>query len=78
MWLRHLDETDFSVELVGVSGAEQQKSYATNIGMIDSCLDDELSESPASERVIDKHIAEPPEGGSISDPPSEANLRTSW
>ncbi len=74
MWLRHLDETDLSVELVGVSGAEQQKSYATNVGMIDRCLDYERSESLASERIIDEHIAEPPEGGSIGHPPGEANL----
>jgi hypothetical protein len=74
MWLRNLDETDFSVELVGVLGAEQQKSYVTNVGMIDRCLDDELSESLTSERIIDKHIAEPPEGGSIGHPPGEANL----
>jgi hypothetical protein len=76
LWLRHLDEANSPVELVGVFSAEQEKSNTTNFWVINRCLDDEPSKSLASERTINEYIAEPPEGGSVSHSSGEANLRT--
>ena len=78
LWLGHLDEANSSVELVGVSSAQYKKSNTPNFRMIDRRLYDEFAKSLASERFIDKYVAEPPEGGPGSDPPGEANLRASW
>ncbi len=75
LWVRHLDKANFSIELVGVSSAEQEKGNATHIWVIDRSLDDELAESLATERCVNKDIAQPPEGGSVGDPSGEANLR---
>jgi hypothetical protein len=49
MRLRHLHETNSSIQLVGVSGAEQEKPYVTNLGMIDRCLHNKCSNSLTSD-----------------------------
>jgi hypothetical protein len=76
MWFRHLNESDLSVQLVCISGAEEEEPYPTNFGMINGRLDDECSETLTPGGIIYKDVAQPPEGGSVSDPPCEGNLST--
>ena len=76
MWLRHRNESDLSVQLVGISGAEEEEPNPTNFGMVNRCRDDECPETLAPGRIIYKDVAQPTKGRSVSDPSCEGNLPT--
>ena len=76
MWLSHLHESDFSVELVCISGAENEEPYATNLGMFNRCLNEKRSDTLTVGCLIDEDVAEPPKGGPVGHPPGEGDLPT--
>jgi hypothetical protein len=78
MRLRHFDEANLSVELLGITSAEQEESEIPDLWMFDRSLDEEAPESLTTEGRVDEHITEPAKGGTVRHPASESNLIPDW
>jgi hypothetical protein len=78
MRLRHFDEANSSVELLGITSAEQEKLEIPDLWVFDGSLDEEAPDTLTTEGHVNEHITKPAKGGTVRDPASKSNLIPGW
>ena len=78
MRLGDVDEANLSVELVGITSAEQEEPEIPDLWVLDGRLNEEAADSPTTEGGVHEDITQPAKGGTVRDPSSECDLIAHW